>query len=507
MFIDYVDADYDFGGLAVDPNTGEFYGTNDDSTPFGVGLYRINMNSTGTLIAPYPDAQTDIDGLAVSNDGFAYLVIDQAGSIYVYDFVGGAYVTPLTNPWTSSEVFCGGAWIYEDASTGFFDDFDSYTAGQQLACQNPIDWTTWSNLPCDATEDPLISTNFSFSGANSTVILPNNDLVKLLGELTSGKWYISVFVYIPAGKAGYFNALAGFTPNPFNWGAEIYFDVGGGGRLLAGSATAVPFTWLENTWHQAMLVVDLDLDLAEFWIGTDHVLTMVHSWQWTLGASGGGSPLQLDAIDFFGATAFNEMYIDNFYFGDVMPPIIPVELTSFAANVNDGVVQLNWTTATETNNNGFAIERKSTNSEYTQIGFVPGFGTTTEPRSYSFTDNSVTPAAYSYRLKQVDYDGTFEYSSEVAVDVTIPLEFSLEQNYPNPFNPSTSIKYSIPENGFVTLDVYNLLGEKVASLVNGVQDAGRDEISFDASNLASGIYVYSLKSGSFTSVKKMLLMK
>ena len=114
----------------------------------------------------------------------------------------------------------------------------------------------------------------------------------------------------------------------------------------------------------------------------------------------------------------------------------------------------------------------------------------------------------------MDFNGTFEYSDVVAVEVTVPLEFTLEQNYPNPFNPSTVIKYTIPENGFITLDVYNLLGEKVASLINGVHDAGRYEISFDASNLpagrqglASGIYVYSLRSGSFNSVKKMLLMK
>ena len=112
-----------------------------------------------------------------------------------------------------------------------------------------------------------------------------------------------------------------------------------------------------------------------------------------------------------------------------------------------------------------------------------------------------------YRLKQIDFGGRYEYSDEIEVEVTGPLAFELGQNYPNPFNPSTLIEYSIPENGFVTLDVYNLLGEKVATLANGVHEAGRYEVNFDASNLASGIYVYSLKSGSFTSVKKMLLMK
>ncbi|UCH64705.1 MAG: T9SS type A sorting domain-containing protein, partial [Ignavibacterium sp.] len=114
---------------------------------------------------------------------------------------------------------------------------------------------------------------------------------------------------------------------------------------------------------------------------------------------------------------------------------------------------------------------------------------------------------YIYRLKQIDFNGVFDYSDEVIVEVTIPLEFALEQNFPNPFNPSTVIKYSIPHDGFVTLDVFNLLGEKVASLVNGIQKAGRYEINFDASNLASGIYVYNLKSGNFSSVRKMLLMR
>jgi hypothetical protein len=113
VYIDYIDADYDFGGLAADPNTGTLYATNDDTTPHGSGLFRINLNGTATQIAPYPAGQTDIDGLAVSNDGFAYLVTDEPGFIYVWDFTAGAYATPLNNPWTSSEVFSAGAWIWQ----------------------------------------------------------------------------------------------------------------------------------------------------------------------------------------------------------------------------------------------------------------------------------------------------------------------------------------------------------------------------------------------------------
>jgi hypothetical protein len=111
VYIDYVDADFDLGGLAADPNTGTIYATNDDTTPNGSGLFRINPDGSGTQIAPYPAGQTDIDGLAVSHDGFAYLVTDEPGSIYVWDFGAAAYATPLNNPWTSSEVFSAGAWI------------------------------------------------------------------------------------------------------------------------------------------------------------------------------------------------------------------------------------------------------------------------------------------------------------------------------------------------------------------------------------------------------------
>jgi hypothetical protein len=122
--IDYEDADYDFGGLAIDPQTGEFYGTNDDSTPYGAGLFRIDQDGTCTLIAGYPDGQTDIDGLTISDTGLAYLVTDEPGSTYVYDLSAGSFLPPFDNPWTNSEVFSGAAWIW-NATDIFSDDFES----------------------------------------------------------------------------------------------------------------------------------------------------------------------------------------------------------------------------------------------------------------------------------------------------------------------------------------------------------------------------------------------
>jgi len=189
--------------------------------------------------------------------------------------------------------------------------------------------------------------------------------------------------------------------------------------------------------------------------------------------------------------------------------VTPVELSSFNAEAENNEVQLNWTTATETNNQGFEILRsfQNDNNGWQKIGYAAGFGTTTEPKAYSFVDSKLEAGCYTYRLKQIDFDGTFTYSDEVNVEVEIPLVYALEQNYPNPLNPNTTIKYSISEDGFVKLAVYNLLGEEVTSLVNNEQKAGRYEVVFDASRFASGVYYYRMEAQNYISIKKMILIK
>ena len=186
---------------------------------------------------------------------------------------------------------------------------------------------------------------------------------------------------------------------------------------------------------------------------------------------------------------------------------IPVELVSFTANTTLNEVELNWITSTETNNQGFTIERMGIDGVFEEVGYVAGFGTTTEPKSYSFTDSKLENGSYTYRLKQIDFDGSYEYSSEVTVEVELPLEYTLEQNYPNPFNPNTTINYSIAEDGFVKLAVYNLLGEEVATLVNGFQKAERYNVSFNANSLSSGVYVYKIEAANYSSSRKLVLMK
>ncbi len=191
--------------------------------------------------------------------------------------------------------------------------------------------------------------------------------------------------------------------------------------------------------------------------------------------------------------------------------IIPVELTSFSGRVENGSVILNWSTATETNNRGFEVERSQKsedgNQNWENVGFVNGNGTTTKQHNYSFKDNKNLSGNYNYRLKQIDFDGSFEYSNIVEVNITSPVKFSLEQNYPNPFNPGTVISWKSPVSSRQTLKVYDVLGREVATLVNEYKPAGTYQVEFNASKLPSGIYFYRLNAGSFTQTKKMILIK
>ncbi len=203
--------------------------------------------------------------------------------------------------------------------------------------------------------------------------------------------------------------------------------------------------------------------------------------------------------------------------------ILPVELTSFTASANLNSVTLEWSTATETNNMGFEIEKRVGNrpsalgnlsggeAGWEKIGFVSGKGTTTDPQSYSFTDEVLSPGLYIYRLKQTDFDGTFEYSNEIEVQITVPVNYTLHQNYPNPFNPSTVIEYSLPQQSFVTISIYSILGEIVKTLVNESVEAGYQKVTFDASDLPSGTYIYQIRAvnegRTFVESKKMMLVK
>ncbi len=186
---------------------------------------------------------------------------------------------------------------------------------------------------------------------------------------------------------------------------------------------------------------------------------------------------------------------------------LPVELSSFNAYCSNGSVLLNWQTATEINNYGFEIQRKNETGDWQKINFIQGHGNSNSPKNYSFTDNNTVSGKVMYRLKQIDFDGKYEYSNVIQLQVDLPGKYILEQNHPNPFNPSTIIKYEIPANGNVSLIVYDILGREVSVLVNQHQNAGRYEIEYNASGLSSGVYFYNLKSNNYSQTKRMLLVK
>ncbi|MBZ0198577.1 MAG: T9SS type A sorting domain-containing protein [Ignavibacteriaceae bacterium] len=204
----------------------------------------------------------------------------------------------------------------------------------------------------------------------------------------------------------------------------------------------------------------------------------------------------------------------------VIPPL-PVEFTSFTGTTKNSFVLLDWSTATEINNRGFEIERaaapggshsgNNSNVTWQKVGSVDGSGTTSLKHNYSFTDFVAHFGTYVYRLKQIDYDGSYKYSPEIEVAAGLkPESYLLNQNYPNPFNPVTTISYELPEASLVSLKLYDILGREVAQLINDFREAGRHQVTFNSAavdGLTSGVYFYKIEAGSFTAVKKMQLLK
>jgi hypothetical protein len=186
----------------------------------------------------------------------------------------------------------------------------------------------------------------------------------------------------------------------------------------------------------------------------------------------------------------------------------PVELSIFNAVLIEEKIELNWRTETEINNYGFEIERTINNNNWAAIAFVSGNGNSNSPKFYDYLDYDIENVGeYHYRLKQIDNDGTFEYSDIVSVEVGIPDNFYLSQNYPNPFNPETRIDFHLPKKQLVIIRVFNTLGEQVAELINEKKEAGSYSLTFDGSNLPSGVYIYRIMTPIFVTNKKMILLK
>ncbi|MDR3665258.1 MAG: T9SS type A sorting domain-containing protein [Ignavibacteriaceae bacterium] len=247
------------------------------------------------------------------------------------------------------------------------------------------------------------------------------------------------------------------------------------------------------------------------WVITspNNIDTSMHStYNWSLNAYVGGINTNINSSGTF---------IKNLNSG-----LLPVELTSFLSNVNGRDINLSWETKTEVNAKQFEIERslvgaKDASITWESVGSVQASGTSTTPKKYTFVEKNLQAGKYQFRIKTIDNDGSFKLSDVIESDITLPKNFELSQNYPNPFNPSTRIDYSLPFDSKVTLDVYNITGERIGQVVNQEQSAGYYTVNFSSSALnrsvASGVYIYKINAvdnatgKSFTSIKKMMLLK
>ncbi len=179
----------------------------------------------------------------------------------------------------------------------------------------------------------------------------------------------------------------------------------------------------------------------------------------------------------------------------------------FSGNYINGTIQLEWQTATETNNSGFEVEKKYEDTSFEKIGFVVGSGSTTVETNYSLTDGNPLVGRNFYRLKQIDFSGEFAYSQEIMVEVNALADFQLFQNYPNPFNPTTKVQFSVPQQSDVKITLHDMLGRELKLLFDDKVDAGIQEFVVDAGNLASGVYLVRMITGTFNKTIKISLLK
>ncbi len=352
-----------------------------------------------------------------------------------------------------------------------------------------------------------VPTGVTATITNPKVLIDNNNKVHILYRNES-----DLRLYIINNVSGSFSTPQAVTPVGQRPAFAQNFAMDDNGRIyivyqssVAQSGRGFYFIWGQNNvYSDTMLIYDL----------TSEYVTRNSS---AIIAKGDGDIAMFYAP---GGVRNSQVICDIFLRRGNLSQIVPVELVSFNASVSNDKVVLSWITATEINNRGFEVERRQVfslqssvgNEDWEVLGFVEGKGTTTEQQVYSFIDENISAERYMYRLKQIDYDGSYEYSKVVEVDLSQPITFSLEQNYPNPFNPETKIKFTIPSNvkgemSNVKLMVYDVLGNEIATLVNEEKPAGSYEVTFDGKGLSSGMYFYSLQSGSFSKTNKMMLVK
>lgn len=404
----------------------------------------------------------------------------------------------------------------------------SYTVGTSLTSNG------WSAYSSSGTNPIVIeSGNLSFesypSSSGGSVLVDNTGedvFVPLSSAQTSGNLYLSFLINfsgITGTAAGDYFLCFGNASAATDYGklfvkkSGSLFAFGLSKTAAAASATYTGFDYSLNTTYLVIIKYTINAsssndDVALFVFSsaaptTEPTATLSPTREVS------GDPASIAVVNLRQNSTTTIANIDGIRVAtDWSLAPLPVELTSFTGSNTENGVQLNWETATEVNNYGFNVEREVGNRQeavgnWEKIAFIQGHGNSNSPKSYSFTDAAAPAGKVQYRLTQIDFDGKFEYSNIVEVNVEAPAKLVLYQNSPNPFNPTTEIKFALPKNSNVELSIYNMLGEKVKTLANGMMNAGEHKVSFNASNLSSGVYFYKLTTDNYSSVRKMILTK
>jgi len=387
----------------------------------------------------------------------------------------------------------------------------------------------------------FLSNGLLNTGANTLTIGTSNanvGSIQRTGGSINGiikRWFApsivnNVIFPLDNGSGAYVEAKISFTSAPSTGGTltAVYHTSGSGTLPDQGNGNYIPapelhvnFINLTPQYWSITAADGLDINAGVYSIGliandmnvssTSYQYTGIvkrtdntQPWAWSFANHvTTTSPGAIPTFAGIGFTSFSDFAV-----GGNVDNLLPVELASFTSSVISASVILKWSTASEVNNSGFDIERKSAGAVWTKVFNITGNGTTNTAQNYSFEDKNLSSGKYNYRLKQIDFNGNYKYyelSNEVVVG--IPAKYNLAQNYPNPFNPSTTINYELPVTNYVSLKVYDTMGKEVASLVNENKAAGFYSIKFDASKLSSGIYFYKIQAGDFSSVKKFMLIK
>jgi hypothetical protein len=409
------------------------------------------------------------------------------------------------------------------AQTLFIENFD-HPPGTPLT---NLGWVAYSGTENQMViaDGNLIFDGYPASGkGNSTIIYGGpgfrEDVYFAFAEQNTGAVYVFFLVNVASSTGGgngdYFFALAPSFPE-IHFRAKVFLkDTLGGVRfgISKGSSTDPVYALGVYPFGSTVLLA-VKYEFINDAAGVDDAVKLFINPDLTMGEPAVPDAMEIDLTYSdkpIGSIALRQSgydhttRIDGIRVSGTWSGAVPVEFTLFNAKVNENSVELKWSTSSEENNKGFQIERNS-GSSWQKLDFVQGKGYSANNNTYLYNDNNLLPGTYQYRLKQIDNDGNFKYSSVVEAHIEAPNVYELSQNYPNPFNPSTSIKFTLAEGGYVTLTIYNLLGQAIKVLVDEHMSKGVHTVHFDADDLKSGLYLYKIETDNFSQMRKMTLLR